>query len=100
MRTCGNRLIQVLGSMAMVQSSNSDSLILQQTLDTTSRLPVELDIVDLAIPVDEAESVDTEPFHVPVVLGDAHIVEEPSEGVEALWVMRAEVEDPPVLLDV
>uniref|UniRef100_A0A7C9DPC5 Uncharacterized protein n=1 Tax=Opuntia streptacantha TaxID=393608 RepID=A0A7C9DPC5_OPUST len=25
---CGNRLIEVLGSMAMVQSSNSDSLIL------------------------------------------------------------------------
>lgn len=56
--------------------------------------------MDLPLLVDQSKGVNTEALHVPVILGDADIVVEPSEGVETLRQEGTEVEEPPILLDV
>ena len=53
--------------MTVVGASNLDGLILQQVLDATSGLPVELDIRDLALLVDQGEGVHSKALHVTVV---------------------------------
>ena len=63
-----------LGSMAVIAATDSDGLILQQVLHTTRGLPVELNIRDLALLVDEGEGVHTKALHVTVVQGDANVI--------------------------
>lgn len=60
--------------MAVVGSTNLNGLILQKALYTTSGLPVELDICDFALPVDQGEGVHSETLHVAVVQGDTHVI--------------------------
>lgn len=60
--------------MAVVAPSNLDGLFLQEALDSTGGLPVELDIRDLPLLVDEGEGVHPEALHVAVVQGNAHII--------------------------
>lgn len=55
--------------MAVICSSNSNGIFLQQTLDSTSGLPVEFDKGGFACLVDESEGMNTKSFHVPVVSG-------------------------------
>ena len=63
-----------LSGMAVVAATDSDSLILQQALHSTSGLPVELDVCDLALLVDQSEGVHSKALHVAVVEGDAHVI--------------------------
>lgn len=37
---------------------------------------------------------------MPVILWNTNVIEEEGEHVQAFWVMREEVKDPPILLDV
>lgn len=60
--------------MAVVAPSNLDRLVLQEALDSTCGLPVELDICNLSLLVDEGEGVHPKALHVAVVQGNAHIV--------------------------
>ena len=60
--------------MAVVAATNSDGLLLQQVLHPTGGLPVELDVCDLALLVDEGEGVHPKALHVAVVQGDADVV--------------------------
>ena len=53
--------------MAVVGSTNLDGLVFQKVLHTTCGLPVELDIGDLALLVDEGEGVHSKALHVTVV---------------------------------
>ena len=53
----------------------------------------------LAVPRHERVGVHAEPFHVPVVERDAHVVQQEGEHVHGLRVVREEVGDaPPFLL--
>lgn len=96
----GNRVVKILCSMAVIGPAYNDGLVLQQVLHTTCRLPMELHIVNLSGLVDECEGVDTESFHVPVIQWNANVIVVPSERVKALRDVRAEVENPPILLNV
>ena len=60
--------------MAVVAAADSDGFILQQVLHPAGGLPVELDIGDLALLVDEGEGVHPEALHVAVVQGDADVI--------------------------
>ena len=60
--------------MAVVAATNVDSFLLQQVLDTACGLPVELDVGDLALLVDQSEGVHSKALHVAVVQRDAHII--------------------------
>ena len=60
--------------MAVVAPSNLDCLLLQEALHSTGGLPMELDVRDLALLVNEGEGVHPKALHVAVVQGNAHIV--------------------------
>ena len=96
----GDGVVEVLRGVAVVGPADGDGLVVEQRLDAAGRLPVELDVVRLAGAVDERVGVDAGAVHVAVVGGDADVVEEEGEHVEALRVVGEEVEDAPVLLDV
>lgn len=96
----GDRIIKILGCMAVVRPADSDGVFLQQALDPTSWSPVELHVERFPDLVDQSVGVDARSFHVPVVLRNPMIVEEEGEGEQALRVVGEVVQDPPVLLDV
>lgn len=60
--------------MAVVGSSDSNGIFLQQRLDSASGLPVEFDKSCFASLIEESEGVNTKAFYVPVVDWDADIV--------------------------
>ena len=91
---------EVLGGVAVVGAADGDGLVVQQRPDAAGGAPVELDVGGLAGAVDERVGVHPGAVHVAVVGGDADVVEEEGEHVEALRVVGEEVEDAPVLLDV
>lgn len=86
--------------MTVVGSSNPHGLLVQETLFTTGGFPMEFDIMRLASFADEGVCVDTKTIHVPVILGDTHVIEQEGEHVKAFGVVGEEIEDPPILLDV
>jgi hypothetical protein len=96
----GDGVVEVLGGVAVVGASDGDGLVVEQGPDAAGGAPVELDVARLAGAVDERVGVDAGAVHVAVVGGDADVVEEEGEHVQALRVVREEVGDAPVLLDV
>ena len=86
--------------MAVVSSSNFYSLILQQAFHTTCWLPMEFHIVYFPSFVDKSICVNTRTIHVPVVCRNTNIIKDESEHVQTFRMVREEVEDPPVLLNV
>ncbi|CAO2833734.1 unnamed protein product [Amaranthus hypochondriacus] len=86
--------------MAVISSSDFDAVFLQQGLYSACWLPVELHIVYLSSLVNQSICVNTRAIHVPVILRDTNIIKEESEHVQTLRMMREEIHDPPILLDV
>lgn len=84
----------------MIRSTNFYCFFICQTLNSTSWFPVEFHIVHFPILIDQCKSLNTEAFHVPVILWNTHIIKEPGKCGQAFRKVGAEVEDPPVLLDV
>ena len=95
----GDRFVQILSGVAVIGAADPRGLILEETLDAAGRLPMELDVIDLAGFVDQSESMDAESLHVPVIGRNPDVIVKPGEGIEALREVRQVIEDPPILLD-
>eukprot|EP00963_Diacronema_lutheri_P000826 scaffold47_cov334-Pavlova_lutheri.AAC.56 len=86
--------------MAVILTPDLVRVVIQQTLHSLERLPVELDVGLLSLRIEQDERVHPEPFHVTVIAWDANIIQQKREHVTGLWVVRQEVHDPPRLLHV
>lgn len=84
----------------MIAAADDGGFFFEEAANAACGFPVELDVVGFALAIDEGVSVDAKSLHVAVVGGDAHVVEEEEEGVEAFGVVGEEVEHAPVFLDV
>lgn len=95
-----DRVIEILGGMAVIGTSHHDCFLLQQILYTTGRLPVELHVGLLSSLGDQLEGMNTESFHVTVVRWNTNVVKHESEHVTGLRDVGEEVHNTPWLLDV
>ena len=71
-----NGVIEILGCMAVIGSSDLDSFLIKEAFNPTRGFPVELHVVSFSGFVDKHVGVDTKAIHVPVVLWDTEIVKE------------------------
>lgn len=69
-----NWVIEILGSMAMIRSTNLNCLFIQQTLDSTCGFPVKFHVVCLPSLTDKSICINTRTFHMPVILWNSQVI--------------------------